>query len=144
MLKCVLQTPTTGRDATYNLNVERRHAVGVTLLWSEIVGGDNTPDSVVTYTYIICLKSLCGQRRVCLFLDDCQFQRARALFQEGRTPRCVQWSDAGIAPLYTVHRRTQGRRSAAPDSLRPNLPEDCRCPMIGYPFTIIRPDRSYS
>jgi len=47
VLKCALQTPTTGRDATYNLNVERRHAVWVTVLWSEIEGVYNTPDTMV-------------------------------------------------------------------------------------------------
>jgi len=49
-------TPTTGRDASYNLNVVAEvrsggYRVGgiiiVTLLWSEIMGGYNTPDTMV-------------------------------------------------------------------------------------------------
>jgi len=56
MLKCALQTPTTGQDASYKLNVvsEARsggYRVGrifiVTLLWSEITGCYNTPDTMV-------------------------------------------------------------------------------------------------
>ena len=56
MFKCTLQTPTTERDASYKLNVvsEARsggYRVGriiiVTLLWSEIMGGYNTPDTMV-------------------------------------------------------------------------------------------------
>jgi len=43
------------RDASYNLNVEWRHVVGVrgwgiitvTLLWSEIMGSYNTPNTMV-------------------------------------------------------------------------------------------------
>jgi len=55
VLKYALQTPTTGQDASYKLNVvsEARsggYRVGqiiVTLLWSEIMGGYNTPDTAV-------------------------------------------------------------------------------------------------
>ena len=50
MFKCALQTHTTGRDTSYNLNVERRHKwglEGVTLLWIEIMGGYNTPVTMV-------------------------------------------------------------------------------------------------
>jgi len=47
---CKLQTPTTGRDASYKLNVVRRHVVAVrlvTLRWSETMGGYNTSDTMV-------------------------------------------------------------------------------------------------
>jgi len=54
MFKYTLQTPTTGRGATYKLNVvaEARsggYRVGriITLLWSEIMGGYNTADTMV-------------------------------------------------------------------------------------------------
>ena len=56
MFKYTLQTPTTRRDASYKLNVvsEARsggYRVGqiiiVTLLLSEIMGGYNTPDTMV-------------------------------------------------------------------------------------------------
>ena len=53
MLKCTLQTPTTGRDASYKLNVvaewglERGRIIIATVLWSEIMGGYNTPDTMV-------------------------------------------------------------------------------------------------
>ena len=58
MLKCALQTPTTSRDASYKLNVvaearsggysvERIFNYIVTLPWSEIIGGYNTPDTMV-------------------------------------------------------------------------------------------------
>jgi len=55
VFKYTLQTPTTRRDAGYKLNVFSRHEVGleggriiiVTLLWSEIMGGYNTPDTMV-------------------------------------------------------------------------------------------------
>ena len=52
MFKCTLQTPTTGRDASYKLNVvaEARSGVSiiiVTLLWSEIMSGYNIPDTMV-------------------------------------------------------------------------------------------------
>ena len=54
MLKCALQTPTTGRDASYKLSVvaEARSgdstdgAIIVTLLWSDIMGGYDTPDTM--------------------------------------------------------------------------------------------------
>jgi len=51
MLKCALQTPTTGQDASYKLNVVAearnggqrvRRIIIITLLWSEIMGGYNT------------------------------------------------------------------------------------------------------
>ena len=53
---CTLQTPTTGRDAKIKLNVVAEARSGgkrvggiiiVTLLWSEIMGGYNTPDTMV-------------------------------------------------------------------------------------------------
>jgi len=56
MLKCALQTPTTGQDASYKLNVVSEVRSGVyrvgriiivTLLWSEIMGGYSTPDTMV-------------------------------------------------------------------------------------------------
>ena len=56
MFKCTLQTPTTGRDASYKLNVvaeaqSRGQRVGriiiVTLPWNETMGGYNTPDTMV-------------------------------------------------------------------------------------------------
>jgi len=55
-LKCTLQTPTKGLDASYKLNVvgEARDGgkrVGriiiVTLLWSKIMGGYNTTDTMI-------------------------------------------------------------------------------------------------
>jgi len=54
--KCTLQTPTTGRDASYKLNVVAearsggqrvRRVITVTLLWSEITGGYNNPNTIV-------------------------------------------------------------------------------------------------
>jgi len=55
VFKCTLQTPTTGRDVSYKLNVVAGMKWGlkvgqiiiVTLLWSEIMGGYNTPDTMV-------------------------------------------------------------------------------------------------
>ena len=56
MFKFTLQTPTTGRDASYKLNVVAEARCGgkrvgriiiVTLFWSEIMGGYNTPDTMV-------------------------------------------------------------------------------------------------
>jgi len=55
MLKSALQTPTTGRDASYKLNVVAEAQSGcrrvgriiVTLLWGEITGGYNTTDTMV-------------------------------------------------------------------------------------------------
>jgi len=55
VLKCTLQTPITGRDASYKLNVVAEARNGglesganiVTLLWSDIMGGYNTPDTMV-------------------------------------------------------------------------------------------------
>jgi len=56
VFKCTLQTFTIGGDASYKLNVvaEARSEVQrvgriiiVTLLWSEIMGGYNTPDTMV-------------------------------------------------------------------------------------------------
>ena len=56
MFKYTLQTPTTGRNASYKLNVvAEAHSGGlrvgrviiVTLLWSEIMGGCNTPVTMV-------------------------------------------------------------------------------------------------
>ena len=56
MFKYTLQTPTTRRDASYKLNVVSEAGSGgwrvgqtiiVTLLLSEIMGGYNTPDTMV-------------------------------------------------------------------------------------------------
>jgi len=56
VFKCTLQTPTTGTDAKIKLNVVAEARSGgkrvgwiiiVTLLWSEITGSYNTPDTVV-------------------------------------------------------------------------------------------------
>ena len=56
MFRYTLQTPTTRRDASYKLNVVSEARSGnlrvgriiiVTLLWSEIMGGYNTPDTMV-------------------------------------------------------------------------------------------------
>jgi len=56
VLKYALQTPTTGQDATYKLNVISEAGSGgyrvgriiiVTLLWCEIMGGYNTSDTLV-------------------------------------------------------------------------------------------------
>ena len=56
MFKYTLQTPTTGRDASYKLNVVAearsggqrvRRVITVTLLWSEITGGYNNPNTIV-------------------------------------------------------------------------------------------------
>jgi len=52
VFKYTLQTPTTRRDASYKLNVDSEarsgdYRVGATLFWSEIMGGYNTPDTMV-------------------------------------------------------------------------------------------------
>jgi len=56
VFKYTLQTPTTRTDASYKLNVvsearSKGQRVGriiiVTLLWSEIMGGYNAPDTMV-------------------------------------------------------------------------------------------------
>ena len=50
MLKCALQTHTAGQDASFGgtkWGLERRAIIIVTLLWSEIMGGYNTPDTMV-------------------------------------------------------------------------------------------------
>jgi len=56
-VECVpLHTPTTGRDASYKLNIVAEARSGgqrvgriiiVTLLWSELMGGYNTPGTMV-------------------------------------------------------------------------------------------------
>ena len=55
MFKYTLETPTTRRNGSYKLNVVSEARSGgnrvgriiVTLLWSEIMGGYNTPDTAV-------------------------------------------------------------------------------------------------
>ena len=56
MFKCTLHTPTTRTDGSYKLNVVSEARSGgqrvgrtiiVTLLWSEIMGGYSTPDTMV-------------------------------------------------------------------------------------------------